>query len=254
MITDAVEALYFDDDGMVHSTLSSVKIYYVPTPRYWKGMHEWIANNFGNCLQGTITHYDALGSAKRTADGFSKKTPGASTHFVIERDGSIYQLCSINNRTWHAGFKMNKDGSPCEWLENDGWFHMPNGEKTKSPNQWFVGVDLSNFGWLKKVGKQFVTAYDSPIDQKRVGFDENGKPWEIYDDAQKLSYCGLIRALSLRNDMMQSMHIRHQDSSPTRKVDPGPLFPHKEMIDLVYHTLEESGDLDSDRVGNETET
>jgi len=235
--------LAFDEKGWLYDRGGFPhKIFHMPTTRKWTGMHEWIREHFDNRMQGTISHYDALGSALRTARGFTASDKGASTHFIVDRNGDIYQLASIHDRTWHAGFA---DG---EWAENDGYFEMPNGEKTKSPNQWFIGVDMSNWGWLKKDGKNFVSHCGVPVDKNNVFFDSKGKPWEKYQEVAMSSYQELILAISTTLHIKQNMHIRHQDSSPTRKTDTGPAFPHARLIQEVYDEISPAA-LDDDRQG-----
>lgn len=227
--------LWFDDQGWLgcHPNFP-YKIIHKPTKRLWKGMHDWIKSNYGNKFQGTITHYDALDSAARTAAGFTRDANGASTHFVIDRGGDIYQLASIQDRTWHAGQNAN------EWAETDGWFTMPNGEKTKSPNHWFLGIDLSNWGYLTydKTVRQWKSHAGVVVPVDLVELDAKKRGWEIYQQAAIDTYGDLLAALVSELGIAREMNIGHSDSAPKNKVDPGPMLHLEELVMEVYEELE----------------
>lgn len=197
------------------------------TERLWVGMHRYIHKHFDNKLQGTITHYDALPSAQRTVKGFCRNKKGASTHFIISRDGVIYQIASIYNRTWHAGFRKD------EWPGTNGRFEMVNGHTTGNPNHWFVGIDLSNWGLLEKKGPRYYSWADVEIGVDSV--EKAGKRyWEKYTDEALISYAALQVALVNELSINREMHYRHSDTSPTRKIDPGDAFPFDSLLDDIY--------------------
>jgi len=52
-----------------------------------------------------VTHWDAALSAKSCKSILERR--GLSTHFVIDNDGTIYQLVDTNHVAWHAG-ELNK--------------------------------------------------------------------------------------------------------------------------------------------------
>lgn len=239
--------LSFDERGwLVSDGNFPHKIIHKPTLRCWKGMHPWIKEHFGNRFQGTITHYDALGSAARTAAGFTSSATGASTHFIVDRNGDIYQLVSIHDRSWHAGQNDN------EWAENDGNFIMPNGEKTKSPNQWFLGIDFSNWGYLLGKHSPFLTWAKTPFTGPVFFEPGSTRRWEAYTQEAVDSYADLQLALAVALELQQGMNIRHQDSAPKNKVDPGPALPFHEIIQEVYAQVAElnSIHLDNNRAGD----
>ena len=230
--------LYFDDDGWLQTTSDSwIKVEHRPTLRKWTGMHRVIERDFGDQLHGTVTHYDALPSAERTVAGFTRGKKGASTHFVISRNGDIYQLASIQDRTWHAAFKT-QNGKPLEWVETGGRMPLANGQSTSSPNHWCVGVDFSNWGWLTEKNGKYYSHLETVVPEEDVFFDENGKPWERYTDEAQDAYIELLLALSLELDIIPGMHYRHSDTSPTRKTDPGPALNFHSLIEHVYKLVE----------------
>lgn len=245
-VVDFSYGLAFNEEGWLISDQNfPYRIFHKPTKRIWKGMHDWIRDHFDNKFQGTITHYDALGSAARTVAGFTSSATGASTHFVIDRNGDIYQLASIHDRTWHAGQNAN------EWSETGGWFTMPNGEKTKSPNQWFLGIDLSNWGYLTKTAQGYITWAKQKFSGP-VFIDSSNRPWEAYTTEAINSYCDLQLALAIELGLEAEMNIRHQDSAPKNKLDPGPALPFHDLIKRVYEEVADlnSIHLDNDRAGD----
>jgi N-acetyl-anhydromuramyl-L-alanine amidase AmpD len=238
-LLDAVDNLSFDEDGWITGDEGEhgfpFQLAHAECKRFLKGMHPFINENFGGKLQGIITHYDALPNAERTVKGFCKTDKGASTHFVIDRNGDIFQLISLHNRAQHAAIKEG------EWPTHQGRFPMANGRSTAAPNHWFVGVDLSNLGPLKKQGKDFVSHLGTLV--KREAAEEithgpqKGSWWEAYTDEQLQSYFSLMCAIVNTLGIDKAMNYRHSQVSPTRKQDPGPAFPFEQMIDLIYTTL-----------------
>lgn len=267
-VADFLGLLSFDEDGWLFSRdPTALNVIKVPTPNYWKGMHADIKANHGDKLNGLCTHYDALGSAKRTATGFSVKgARSASTHGVIDRASSIgseyadiYVLASIHDRTWHAGFDFEHGDVP---------YTLPNGIVTKSPNQWFVGWDMSNWGDLRPDAEgnmcawpaknKTSKAYTYPVVRKAdidpsTVVHKNGKNWEPYTVPALNSYRALVAALALETGMEREWHVRHSDLSPKRKMDPGPHFPFAELLDEVYSAIDEFRQEDSSRHGLQDE-
>jgi N-acetyl-anhydromuramyl-L-alanine amidase AmpD len=254
---DYITALGFDEDGwLVSNDPDEIKVIKMPTPKLWKGMHPDIQKNYGNRLAGSVTHYDALGSALRTAKGFSAKGGrSASTGAVIDRYSSInsrfadiYVLASIHDRTWHAGFNFNAGDVP---------YTLPNGVVTKSPNQWFFGLDLSNWGDLRKdkQGRWCAWPGTPPYSYPVANVEPvkiNGRYWEPYTEAAINSYKAFIAAISMELSIPKEWHVGHSDLSPKRKIDPGPHLYKAQLLDEIYTELAAytSGEfLDPDRAG-----
>lgn len=226
--------LWFSRDGWIQHEGTDFSVSLHDSPRFWKGMHPNIEKNFNNQLHGTITHYDALHKAERTVKGFTRSPKGASTHFVIGRKGDLHQLISIKNRAWHAAFK-HVDGKCVEWLEHGGRMPMANGHSTSNPNHWFVGIDFSNLGHLKvNTRGEYVSSIGTIVPPDLVFLDKTGKPWEKYTDEAINTYKQLMVALVLELDIIPGMNYRHSDTSPTRKVDPGPVLDFSNIINEIY--------------------
>lgn len=234
----------FTSEGWIDTTKVQWNIEITPSERHWKGMHPHIQKHYDNKLHGTITHYDAMNSGQLTVKAMTRSADGPSTHFVIDRDGSIYQLVSIRDRAWHAALKKG------EWSNNGNQYSMPNGLYTSSPNQWFVGIDLSNLGPLTRkaireesddvssfINQRYEAHNGKKIEPALVAFDEHNKPWEAYTIEALCAYKNLLLSLVMELGISKEMNVRHSDVSPTRKLDPGPVFPFHNLIDEIYSEI-----------------
>ena len=56
-------------------------------------------------INSFVNHWDVCLSSKSCASVLNKR--GLSVHFLIDNDGTIYQLCDINHMCFHAGSKVN---------------------------------------------------------------------------------------------------------------------------------------------------
>jgi hypothetical protein len=80
----------------------NVEKYYLPNSNYRtvSGTRE---------INKIVTHWDATLSAEKCYTIL--KNRGISTHFVIDNDGTIYQMVDTKHRAWHAGgFNKNSIG------------------------------------------------------------------------------------------------------------------------------------------------
>ena len=98
-----------------------------------------------------------------------------SSHYLIGRDGALYQLVAEDRRAWHAG--------PGNW------------GTISDVNSTSIGIELDNNGIEPFSSEQ--------IDKLLV----------------------LLEDLCQRLDIPRYQVIAHADMAPTRKTDPGPLFP-----------------------------
>ena len=107
-----------------------------------------------------------------------------SSHYLIGKDGGLYQLVADEHRAWHAGA-----GS---------WGGMGD------VNSFSIGIELDNNG---------AEPFAEPlIDTLLVLLEDLTERWNIPREAV----------------------IGHSDLAPTRKVDPGPLFPWKRLHDAGF--------------------
>ena len=102
-----------------------------------------------------------------------------SAHYLVGRDGKIYQLVSEDRRAWHAG-----------------------------AGSWGTITDLNS----ASIG---------------IELDNNGH--EPFPSAQMQALEHLLADVCERQHIPRRMIIAHADLAPSRKVDPGPLFPWKDL-------------------------
>jgi N-acetylmuramoyl-L-alanine amidase len=83
-------SLQIDKDGMV----SDPKVVPVRSTNIERGSMP--------VVHGIIVHQTGGGSAQSTLDSY-KKVDANGAHFLIGKDGTIYQTASLNEKTWHVG-------------------------------------------------------------------------------------------------------------------------------------------------------
>ena len=85
-------------------------------------------------INSFVNHWDVCLSSKSCAKVLNKR--GLSVHFLIDNDGTIYQLCDINHMCYHAGSKVNKSSIGVEianayypkyqaWYKKNGFGERP---------------------------------------------------------------------------------------------------------------------------------
>ncbi len=181
-------------------------------------------------LRFIVMHYTAGGSGASSRDymlksptekqrilGVSKKVY-ASAHLVIDRDGSIWQIVPFDRKARHAGRS--------EW------------RGLNSLNQYSIGIEIANYGWLDKQGDGTYKRSDTPRFQPEEvtiaampGGDEI-KGWENYPPAQLDAVERVTASLLGRYPSITEV-VGHQQISPGRKFDPGPAFPMHRFTNLV---------------------
>jgi len=132
-----------------------------------------------------VTHFDVCLSAKSCARVLEKK--GISSHFVIDNDGTIYQMVDTQHEGWHAGNrKVNKasigiDISNAVYTKYQKWYRRKNFgprpllEKVKVHGSYikeclgFYPVQLEAY---KALVKTLCSHYNIPI-QMPMGDDGN---------------------------------------------------------------------------------
>lgn len=156
--------------------------------------------------QVIVLHYTA-GSKERSLKWL--KEGNVSAHYVIDQTGEVIQLVQDENRAWHAG-----QGSWCGMSDL---------------NSLSIGIELVHYGYdgdhiskddkLKLDPDTFIQIPGSP------------HHWIPYADAQIQAAGQLVQHLKKKYGIQDRHIIGHSDLAPTRKVDPGPLFPWQHL----YH-------------------
>lgn len=173
-----------------------------------------------------VMHYTATETAQSAIDWFmnTQSNPDKiAAHIVIDLDGTITQLIPLNRRANHAGTSVWSDG------ENFNFFS--------------IGIEIVNRGFCKKHadGKLSVTSNWKTGEQKffkgndllknirqarhkhKIWDHVENQNWFIYPDKQIEAVIQLSKLLVSHYQL--SNILGHDDISPFRKPDPGPLFP-----------------------------
>lgn len=155
-----------------------------------------------SCLYGIIHYTAGSTSAGAVSSLTSKDASYVSAHLVVGRDGSLVQLVPFNLIAYHAGESAWKG-------------------RTKL-NTCSIGIELVNPGYLRPG-----TPSRSPVWPTARAKHKSGGPereWYHYPDSQIQSLVDVCRALRAAYPTIQEW-LGHDDIAPTRKLDPGPLFP-----------------------------
>ena len=108
-----------------------------------------------------VAHATHGGSAQTSIDWMTRSKEAAFAHIVISRKGTIYLLCPLIYKAWHAG--------------NGSFSHRPN----SNPNDFTIGIEFANMGRLRVVDtgeqKEFRSIYPwnskLTVPRKDVVFD-----------------------------------------------------------------------------------
>ncbi|MEN4762497.1 MULTISPECIES: N-acetylmuramoyl-L-alanine amidase [unclassified Chryseobacterium] len=116
-----------------------------------------------------------------------------SAHYLVNNtgDNEIYQLVDENKRSYHAGVST--------WRTD------------KNLNDTSIGIEIVNAG------------YTSDATGKKV--------FATFDDAQVKKVAALAKDIITRYQIPATNVLAHSDIAPTRKQDPGPMFPWKKLYD-----------------------
>ncbi|WP_047981845.1 N-acetylmuramoyl-L-alanine amidase [Ornithinibacillus contaminans] len=136
-----------------------------------------------------------------TAIYFLLKDLRLSTHYVIDREGDVFQLVPENRVAYHAG-KSNLPNLP---------FFIHN------MNDYSIGIELMGIGTKEEMASFIPEAAYDAISPNDLGFTEQ----------QYRALSSLIQDILKRNPTIPNSRwhiIGHEDYAAGRKVDPGQLF------------------------------
>lgn len=239
---------------------------------------DWLpAVNFGRGRRGAevtggVDHYTGAISGRAVARWVAgksvykgKKVAPARVcgHIIHCRDGFTIQQVKLTDRAYHAGTAPDR---------GDFW----KGEKPpRNVNDFTVGIEHANCGWLIKRGVRFYlpkkdpktgiwepgTQYPSRFPQPVLAPDHEGvdRWWEPYtDECIQASIAAKVVLLEMGLITKAENWQGHSDVSPLRKFDPGPLFPREHIMQAVFgktdiHIVDEiqEDDDDPDVLGQE---
>lgn len=81
------------------------EVTWYPTPNY--------SSRRGTKVTAVILHHTGPGGSKAALSWLTSKESGVSAHYVIDRDGKIYQLVKEEDKAWHCGVSALKGVKDC---------------------------------------------------------------------------------------------------------------------------------------------
>mgnify|MGYP006341673657 CR=1 FL=1 len=128
-----------------------------------------------------------------------------SAHFLITtRDEEpIYNLVPEDKRAWHAG--------ESEW------------KSSKNLNDSSIGIEIVNLGLNEDILPDTDTGVERAL--------KNQYRQAPYTEEQIKKIAILVKYLSEKYEIAPENILGHSDVAPQRKLDPGPMFPWKELYD-----------------------
>ncbi|NTS31751.1 N-acetylmuramoyl-L-alanine amidase [Phyllobacterium sp. BT25] len=157
-------------------------------------------------------HYTASGPDADIARYFSQKSANVAAHLVVPRDGSICQCVPFDKVAWHAG--------QSRWTGKGG-------RQYSGLNNSAIGIEIENWGPLKKSGAGWVSWTGAPVEGQKVieARHKFGAPdcgWEVFTTAQLETVIAAVQAICAEYAIEDI--LGHDDIAPGRKSDPGPAW------------------------------
>lgn len=134
----------------------------------------------------------------------------ATVHYYLKRNGDLIEMVPPYKKAWHAG--------------RSRW------GKLSAMSNHSIGIEIENWGFLTKRNNKFYSWNNTIVDREDVEFRE-GRYWQCYTKEQITKVVELTEHLSV---YLYDV-LRHSDIAPSRKVDPGPLFPYKKIRSIVFN-------------------
>ena len=155
-----------------------------------------------------ILNYTA-GPYKQSVSTMTNPRVKASTHFIIDKDGSITQIVNSNNIAWHAG--------KSSFNNLEGF------------NKHSIGIEFVNDGSLTKDGDNYRSWYGAIVNStdaiEATHRNETvPKYWQTYTKEQISAAYELCAAIIKEYPEIKYI-LGHEEIAPGRKSDPGPAFP-----------------------------
>jgi len=153
----------------------------------------------GNKPIGVVIHHTATYNLKSTVNYFKRNA--VDVQFVLGHDGKIVQMVQCNRNAAHAG-KSEWNGK--KWLNN-----------------YYVGIEVINIGWLNKKGDKYIDGYKrewkgAVRERKAEGY----RYWEPFTKNQEKALKELCVWLVKEYDIPIENIAAHYEVSPGRKNDP----------------------------------
>ena len=158
-----------------------------------------LLNTKGNKPLGVVIHHTATYNLNSTVRYFTKNT--VDVQFVLGHEGHVVQMVQCNKNAAHAG---KSEWNSKKWLNN-----------------YYVGIEVVNIGWLTKKGDTYFDGYKRKwkcqVREKNI---EGYKYWEPFTKEQEKALVDLCVWLVKEYDFPIENIAAHFEVSPGRKNDP----------------------------------
>jgi N-acetylmuramoyl-L-alanine amidase len=161
----------------------------------------------GELIDMIVIHYTASSTLNGTTRWFQDPESKVSAHYLVGKDGAVVQMVKEADKAWHAG--------KSEWAGRSNC------------NGFSVGIEIINWGILKKKDDGFYCAINNKYTQKYNGatpVEKDGLFWEPYTDEQYEALSQLVGDIMQRRGVVVERVVGHSDIAPGRKTDPGAHF------------------------------
>jgi N-acetyl-anhydromuramyl-L-alanine amidase AmpD len=149
-------------------------------------------NMFVNESPGTqnaiVLHHTSGGTAKSSFDWWSTQKERVGTHFIIDRDGKIFQCVPLNRWIFHLAVGKSANRIEARFKTNSNRY-----------DRGTIGIELASWGILTKKNNEYFTWVNRKIAEKDVAVlnksYRGSQFYEKYTDAQLKSTSTLIKEL-----------------------------------------------------------
>lgn len=203
-------AAYYNSQQITQRSTTIPPGTFVDTPEGYKKTSGYVGLSRGSTKIDTIVLHYTAGSTLQSALT-ALQNAGLSYHYIIDKDGTIYQLVDEDKSAQHAGCYRNGNRlNNCK----DGY------------NSRSIGISFVNLGWDTKGKNVQCTTIQ-------------GQCWETYTDQQMNAAAKLIvdiqkRQEEQKNDLEinETTIIYHSDVYK-EKTDPGPAFDKQRLLTII---------------------
>jgi N-acetyl-anhydromuramyl-L-alanine amidase AmpD len=155
---------------------------------------------------GVVIHYTADRNLVEGVKSLVARKLGY--HLIIDRDGGVYQMTSLDRKCWHAGSAL--------------WHG-------RSPNHHFLAVSLVSWGFLKPMTFESYAGTKiriEDVEQRPDNVKGIVQPWDAATDLQLVALDEVLR-FCITNGIEPEMICGHDECALPfgRKLDPGGVLP-----------------------------
>jgi len=199
---------------------------------------------YGYSIDMIVIHFTASGSAASTIDWFRNPHSKVSVHYVLGRDGRVYQMVKDEHRAHHAG------QGPLPGLSPEVGEQRRRRNLIIQPNSRSIGIEIVNWGELRHRDGKFYLWVGKEYTGEVV--QAGGRYWQPYTEAQYASLIPLVAYLCRKHgipaqypplgpgvfdpEAERLAHFRgilgHQ-ALDNLKSDPGPHFDWQRLLEGV---------------------